>query len=69
MDCDLTEDFMEELTQYASKRKATTSAWLYKVVIVHRGGVFPSIAAIRKLGEHVPVVDVRVGTELPRDLS
>jgi hypothetical protein len=68
MDCDLTEDFMKELTQYASKRKATTSAWLYKVVIVHRGGVFPSIAAIRKLGEHVPVVDVSlVGTDLPRD--
>jgi hypothetical protein len=68
MDCDLTEDFMEELTQYASKRKATTSAWLYKVVIVHPGGIFPSIAAIRKLGEHVPVVDVRVHTELPRGL-
>ena len=65
MGCNLTEDFMEELTQYVSKRKDTTSAWLYKVVIVHPDGVFPSITAIRKLGEHVPVVDVRIGTKLP----
>jgi hypothetical protein len=69
MDCDLTEDFMKELTQYASKRKATTSAWLYKVVIVHSDGKFPFIATIRKLGEHVPVIDVRVGMDLPRDFS
>ena len=67
--CNLTEDFMEELTQYASKRKDTTSAWLYKVVITHPDGVFPSISAIRKLTEHVSVVDVRIGAKLPGDLS
>ena len=69
MDCGITGDFMEELTQYASRRKVTTSAWLYKVVIVNSNGVFPSIASIRKLTEHVPVVDVKVGTALPRDLT
>ena len=69
MDCDLTKNFMEELTQYASKRKDTTSAWLYKVVIVHTDGVFPSLTAIRKLREHVSVVDVRIDTKLPGDLS
>ena len=69
MGCNLTEDFMEELTQYASKRKDTTSARLYQVVIVHPDGVFPSITAIHKLGEHVPVVDVRIGTKLPMDFS
>ena len=67
--CNLTEDFMEELTQYASKRKDTTSGRLYKVVIVHPDGVFPSITAIRKLKEHVSVVDVRIGAKLPGDLS
>ena len=69
MDCDITKDFMKELTQYASRRKATAAAWLYKVVIVNSNGVFPSIASIRKLKEHVSVVDVKVGTELPRDLA
>ena len=67
MDCNLTEDLMEELTQYASKRKDTTSARLHKVLIVHPDGVFPSITAIHKLGKHVPVVDVRIGTKLPTD--
>ena len=69
MDCDITDDFVGELTQYASERRATTSAWLYKVVIVNSDAVFPSIASIRRLKEHVPVVDVKVGTELPRDLE
>lgn len=69
MNCDLTKDFMEGLTQYVSKRKSTTSAWLYKVVIVHTDGVFPSNTAIRKLREHVSVIDVRIGMGLPGDLS
>ena len=67
MNCDLTQDFVEELTQYASKREGTTSTSLHKVVIVN-SDVFPSIASIRKLEEHVSVVDVRVGKELPKNL-
>jgi hypothetical protein len=62
------EEFMEELTRFASDRKSTTSAWLHSVVILHREGKFPSIGSIRKLGEHVPVVDVRIAEELPADL-
>lgn len=69
MNCDLTEKFVEELTQYASKRGGITSAPLYKVVIIHPDGVFPSIASIRKLEEHVSVIDVRMGTKLPKDLT
>lgn len=69
LNCNLDEDFMEELTQYASNRKETTSAWLHRVVIVNPDGVFPRIDSIRTLGGHVPVVDVRVGTELPKDLT
>ena len=66
--CDLDEGFMEKLMRCASDRKGTTSAPLRRVVIVDPDGMFPSVASIRKLEEHVPVVDVRLGTELPDDL-
>ena len=68
LDCVITEEFMEELRRFSSDRKNTTSAWLHSVVILHREGKFPSIGSIRKLGEHVPVVDVRIAEELPTDL-
>ena len=57
--CVLTERFMQGLTRFASNRKKTTSAWLRRVVIIHRDGILPSVASIRKLRKHVPVVDVR----------
>lgn len=60
---------MEELTWFASDRKKTSSTWLHRVVIVHWEGKFPSIASIRKLEDHVPVVDVRIDTKLPVDLT
>ena len=66
--CVLTEGFMEELTRFASDRKNTSSAWLHRVVIVHWEGRFPSIPSIRKLEEHVPVVDVRIAKELPKEV-
>ena len=69
LNCDLDEDFMEKLTRYASDRRGTTSAWLHQVVIVNSDGILPSVSSIRKLEEHVPVVDVKVGTKLPKDLS
>ena len=68
LDCVLTEEFMEELTQFASDRKNTGSARLHRVVIIHRDGILPDIVSIRWLEEHVPVVDVRVARELPTDL-
>ena len=60
---------MKELTRYASRRKETTSAWLYRVLIVNPDGVFPGISFIRELALNVPIVDVKVGTELPKDLT
>ena len=69
LNCVITEDFMEKLTRFASDRKDTTLARLYHVVIVHEDGRFPSATSIRALGRHVPVVDVRFGTELPKDLT
>ncbi|KAF9784622.1 hypothetical protein BJ322DRAFT_1109332 [Thelephora terrestris] len=68
LNCDLDEESMEKLARYALDRKGTTSAWLHQVVIINADGIFPSVASIRKLEEHVPVVDVRVGVELLRDL-
>ena len=65
----ITEEFMEELTWFASDRKNTTSAWLHRVVILNWQGKFPSTASIRKLLEYVPVVDVQATEELPTDLT
>ena len=66
--CLLTEELMEELRQFASNRKKTSSAWLHRVVIIHSGGMLPTIASICALEEYVPVVDARIATKLPTDL-
>lgn len=68
LDCDLDEGFMEKLTWFVCNRRNTASAWLYRVVIVNSKGNLPSVDSIDALGKHVPVVDVRVGKELPSDL-
>jgi len=67
-ECAITEDFMEELTRFASNHNNTVSARLRRVVIVHRDGVFPSAASIHRLERHVSIVDVWFGTNLPVDL-
>jgi len=69
LDCNLTEDFMEELTEFASNRKNTASARLHRVVIINPKGKFPSIASIETLGKNVQVVDVRMGKEFTKDLA
>jgi len=67
-DCILTEEFMEELVQFASERKNTTSARLHRVVIVHQDGDLPSADSIRGLREHIPVVETGVEWVVPGDL-
>jgi hypothetical protein len=69
LDCTTTEEFMKELTRFASDRKSTTSVVLHRVVIFHREGKFPSTASIRELEDYVPVVDVRIATRMPIDLT
>jgi hypothetical protein len=69
LNCTLSGDFMEALTQFASDRKNTTSAWLHHVVIVNSKENLPTTASINALGKHVPDVDVRVGNKLPTDLA
>ena len=70
LSCELPEEFMKELAEFASERKKTlTSTWIYRVLIFHQDGKFPSAASIRKLKDYVRVVDVRMGSELPEDLT
>jgi hypothetical protein len=69
LNCVVAEDLMESLARFALARARTTSARLHHVVIVHENGIFPGAASIHALGKHVPVVDVRFGTKLPKDLT
>ena len=69
LDCDLSEDFMDELIRFASERKGTTSTWLHHVLIVHQDGKFPSADSVRRLRLHVTIVDVRMDDKLPKDLT
>lgn len=59
---------MQELKKYSSDRKETTSARLHRIVIVDSKGELPPFPLIDNLGKYVPIVDVRVGKELPPDL-
>ena len=69
LNCNLSEEFMEGLTKFASERQKTaTSTWLYRVLIVHEDGIFPQAASIRRLRDYVKVVDAQMGNRLPRDL-
>ncbi|KAF9777648.1 hypothetical protein BJ322DRAFT_568159 [Thelephora terrestris] len=69
LNCDLSEDVMEELTKFASERRnIPTSTPLHRVQIVHKDGVFPSAASIRRLREYVNVVEARIEDEFSADM-
>ena len=68
LECDVDEEFMEELIRFASSRKRTASAWLQRVVITHWDEEFPGVGLIHGLREHVPIVDVRFDGPLLTDL-
>ena len=69
LNCDLSQDFMEELTRFASEcQNIPTSTWLHRVQIVHSDGVSPSAASICKLGEYVDLVEVLMGDKFSMDL-
>ena len=69
LNCAITDGFMAGLARFASDRKKTTSAWLHRVLIVHWDGKVPSNGLIRRLGDNVMIVDVRIGDKLPDDLT
>ena len=68
LNCIITEDFMDELAQFASDRDNTTSTPLHRVVVVDSYGELPDEASIERLRKRVPVVEVMEGCVLPTDL-
>jgi len=64
-DCKVTEDVIKELEEVLAKRRNSTAARLYRVVIVNATRPLPDLQLIRRLRGFVPCVDVRVGDELP----
>ena len=68
LDCHLDDSFIEELTQFSSNRKNTASTCLHRVIMVGSRGDLPRVALIDELRKYVPVVDVRIGRELPLDM-
>ena len=69
LNCDLSEEFMEVLTEFACNRRKTAATWLYRVLIVNNRGKFPSPPAIHELRNYVKVVDVQMADSLPSDLT
>jgi len=67
--CELTEGFMKELARFAGDRRSTVSTWLYRVLIAHHDGDFPSAVSIHELRKHVHVVDTQMTDRLPADLT
>ena len=69
LDCVITEDFMATLTQIALHRRNNASTSLHRVVVIDSKRQFPPAASVKRLREHVPVVEVFEGKEFPKDLS
>jgi len=64
-DCKVTEDVIKELQEVLAKRRDSTAARLYRVVIVNATRPLPEPQLIYRLRGFVPRVDVGVGDELP----
>ena len=67
-DCNVTPAVIKELETVVARRKNSTAAWLYRIVIVRRSGALPDHTLIRELRQYVPCVDARIDEKLP-DLS
>ena len=67
--CDLSEEFMKVLTQFACDRRKTAVTWLYRVLIVDYFGKFPSPSSILRLKGYVKVVDFQMENSLPLHLA
>ena len=67
-DCNLDRRVIEDLEEMVAKRKESTAAWLYRIVIVRKSGALPDHELIHRLRKSVPCVDARIDEKLP-DLS
>ena len=64
-DCTVSEDTVRELEAVLAKRRDSTAARLYRVVIVNGTYALPDLRLINQLRKLVPRVDAGVGDELP----
>ena len=64
-DCEVNEDVIKELEEVLAKRRDSTAARLYRVVIVNPTRALPNLQLFRRLKKFVLRVDVGVGDELP----
>ena len=67
-DCDINPDIIRKLGEALAKRRDSTAAPVYRVVIVNSTGTLLDRTSIRQLRKSVPCVEVRVDDKLP-DLS
>jgi len=64
-DCRVTKSLIKELEEVLAKRRDSTAARLYRVVIVNHTCALPDFQLILRLRNFVPRVDVGVSNELP----
>ena len=64
-DCMVTKDVVKELEEVLAKRRDSTAARLYRVVIINNTHSLPDLQLIHQLRKSVLRVDVGVGSELP----
>ncbi|KAF9784677.1 hypothetical protein BJ322DRAFT_1109383 [Thelephora terrestris] len=67
LDCDISEDFMNQLAQVALDRENASTS-LRRFVIIDSEGQFPSAASVERLRGCVSVVELLEGKEFPEDL-
>ena len=67
-DCDIDPDTMKKLGEALTRRRDSTAARVYRVVIVSSTVTMPDRTLVQQLRKSVPCVDVRMDDKLP-DLS
>ena len=67
-DCDIDPDTMKKLGEALTRRRDSTAARVYRVVIVSNTVTMPDRTLVQQLRKSVPCVDVRMDDKLP-DLS
>jgi len=67
-DCDINPDEMQKLGEALTRRRDSTAARVYRVVIVSSTGKMPDHASVQQLRKTVPFVYIRMDDKLP-DLS
>jgi hypothetical protein len=70
LNCIFASNFVTEFLQFASNYKTIASASLHRVVIVNSSDEqLPGADFVERLKRHVPLVEVMVGRELPKNLD